>query len=114
MILASIIRRIYLIENNLAFIRRWQGHKIEQRWFSSVNGDFEIQLIKIDNWEKPNKKIRKIKFHLTDGSLDILHIPPGYISSIKSFKEGDKLLVMSDYMLGELNDDYKFATDYFI
>ena len=111
---ASVINRMYVIENNLGFTRRWQGHKIEQRWFSAMKGDFEIQLIKVDNWETPNKKLEKLTFKLTEETLDFLHIPAGYITSIKSFNKGDKLLVMSDYNLGEVNDDYKYSSDYFV
>lgn len=110
---ASSIKRIYVIENNLNFVRRWQGHKIEQRWFSAVKGNFEIELIKVDDWERPNKELETIVFNLSDKFLDVLHIPAGYISSIKSSDEGDKLLVMADYNIGEVNDDYKFALDYF-
>ncbi|TXD51442.1 sugar epimerase [Polaribacter sp. IC063] len=110
---AGIIKRIYVIENNLNFIRRWQGHKIEQRWFSAIQGSFIIQLIKIDNWQRPNKDLDKISFTLKDESLDVLQIPAGYITSIRSLTEGAKLLVMSDYILGAVNDDYKYATDYF-
>ena len=44
---SSIVKRIYFIENiNVNFIRGWQGHKIEQRWFSAVCGSFKIELIK--------------------------------------------------------------------
>ena len=111
---ASVINRMYVIENNLGFTRRWQGHKIEQRWFSAMKGDFEIQLIKVDNWETPNKKLEKLTFKLNEETLDFLHIPAGYVSSIKSFNKGDKLLVMSDYTLGEVNDDYKYSSDYFV
>ena len=111
---ASTIKRMYVIDNNLGFTRRWQGHKIEQRWFSVIKGNFKIQLIKVDDWVKPNKELEKITFNLSDKTLDFLHIPAGYISSIKSLNEGDKLLVLSDYKLGDINDDYKFASDYFI
>ena len=39
----SSIKRIYFIENkNTSILRRWQGHKIEQRWFSAVIGSFKI------------------------------------------------------------------------
>jgi hypothetical protein len=110
----STIKRMYVIGNNLGFTRRWQGHKIEQRWFSAIKGNFEIQLIKVDDWEKPSKNLEKITFNLSEEALDFLHIPAGYISSIKSFKEGEKLLVMSDYTFGEVNDDYKYAADYFV
>jgi len=109
----SLVKRTYVIENNLNFIRRWQGHKIEQRWFSAIKGEFKIQLIKIDNWETPDKKLEKITFKLTDENLTFLHIPAGYISSIVSLKEGAKLLVMSDYKIEDIIDDYKYPTDYF-
>ena len=110
---ASTIKRIYVIENNLNFIRRWQGHKIEQRWFSAIKGEFEIQVIQIDNWDKPSKELEKVDFKLSDENLDVLHIPAGYITSIKSLMEGAKLLVMSDYKLDDINDDYKYSIDFF-
>ena len=111
---ASSVKRMYVIDNTSGFTRRWQGHKIEQRWFSAIKGDFLIQLIKIDNWLNPDRKLKKISFELSEENLDVLHIPAGYITSIKSSKEGEKLLVMSDYSLGEVNDDYKFTSDYFV
>ena len=111
---ASIVKRIYIIENNLNFIRGWQGHKIEQRWFSAIKGQFKIQLIKIDNWIEPDKELKKTTFNLSDNTLDILQIPAGYITSSKSDEEGAKLLVMSDYMLNEISDNYKYPTNYFI
>ena len=80
---ASAVKRIYIIENILNFIRGWQGHKIEQRWFSSINGHFIIQLIKIDNWIEPVRELKRITFNLTEDSLDVLHIPACYITSIK-------------------------------
>lgn len=49
---ATNIKRIYVIENHsVDFVRAWHGHKIEQRWFSAIQGSFKIQLIAIDNWE---------------------------------------------------------------
>ena len=110
---ASIVKWIYIIENNLNFIRGWQGHKIEQRWFLAIKGQFKVQLIKIDNWIEPVKELKRITFNLTEDSLDVLHIPGGYITSIKPEEEGAKLLVMSDYMLNEISDNYKYPLSYF-
>lgn len=111
----SQIKRIYTIVNkDTSFKRRWQGHKIEQRWFTAIKGELEIQLIKIDNWVTPDKELVRVTFKLTDENLDVLHIPAGYISSIESFTEEAKLLVMSDYKTGDIIDDYKYLTDYFI
>lgn len=111
---ASVIKRIYIIENiDVNFIRAWQGHKIEKRWFSAIRGSFKIELIKIDNWDNPSKDLERFVFILDDINLDILHVPHGYISSIQSIEEGSRLLVMADYLFNEIEDQYRFDTDYF-
>lgn len=111
---ATAIKRIYLIENNeTTFVRRWQGHRIEQRWFSVLHGSFKIELIAIDNWEHPSIDLKSLSFIVNAETLDILHIPQGYVSSIQALKEGAKLLVMADYLLGEIQDEYRFDIDYF-
>ena len=111
---SSIVKRIYFIENiNVNFIRGWQGHKIEQRSFSAVCGSFKIELIKIDDWNKPSKNLIKKKFILNSKTLDVLHIPKGYVSSIQSLQLKSKLLVMSDFLLGEINDELRYDLDYF-
>jgi dTDP-4-dehydrorhamnose 3,5-epimerase-like enzyme len=111
---ASVIKRLYLIENkNTDFIRAWQGHKIEQRWFSAVQGSFKIQLICIDNWEKPSKASEQFGFVLQAEKMDVLHIPQGYVSSIQSLEEGSKLLVMSNYLINEIQDECRYPLSYF-
>ena len=108
------IRRLYFIENrDTDFVRAWQGHKTEQRFFTAVQGSFLIQLIKIDNWEGPNKNAEIFNFELNAASGDILHIPSGYVNSIKALEENAKLLAMADCTLAESNDDYRFPVDFF-
>ena len=51
--------------------------------------------------------------NLHSEKLDILHIPTGYISSIQALEEKSKLVVMADYHLGELNDEFRYPKDYF-
>jgi dTDP-4-dehydrorhamnose 3,5-epimerase-like enzyme len=111
---STCIKRLYIIENHsVDYIRAWQGHKIEQRWFSAVQGSFKIQLIAVDNWDIPSENLPRIEYHLHSDKLDILHIPAGYISSIQALEEKSKLVVMSDYHLGELRDEFRYPTDYF-
>ena len=111
---ASEIKRIYVIENkDTAFIRAWRGHRIEQRWFSAITGNFEVKLIAVDSWDNPTKTLQQLVFELSSERMDVLHIPAGYISSIQAKTAGAKLLVMADYMLGEVKDEYRFDTDYF-
>jgi dTDP-4-dehydrorhamnose 3,5-epimerase-like enzyme len=111
---ASDIKRIYTIENeSTKTIRAWQGHKIESRWFSAIKGSFEIKLIKIENWENPDKNAEVFSIILNDKNLNTLCVPNGYLNSIQALEENSKLLAMSDYQLGEINDEYKFDLNYF-
>ena len=111
---ATDIKRIYVIENqNIDLVRAWRGHEIEQRWFSAMMGSFKIELIAIDNWDRPARNLERLEFVLDSQKLDILHIPAGYVSSIQSLSEGSKLLVMADYSMGALKDDYRYEVNYF-
>jgi dTDP-4-dehydrorhamnose 3,5-epimerase-like enzyme len=111
---ATAIKRFYVIENrDVQFIRAWQGHRLEQRWFSAAAGRFEIRLIEVDDWDNPAKDLVAHTFILTDEKLDVLHVPAGYISSIQSLTDKAKLLVMADYLMGEIKDEYRFDPDYF-
>ena len=111
---ASLIKRIYTIENADAdFIRGWQGHKIEQRWFAALIGSFEISVVLIDDWANPSKNRPITKYILTTDSLDYLHVPEGHITAIQALEGNSKLLVMTDYLLGELQDDYRYPIAYF-
>lgn len=108
------VKRMYIIENqDTQVVRAWQGHQKEQRWFLAIKGAFKIELIAIDNWEKPSKNLQKYNFTLTTETMNVLHIPSGYVNSIQSLEEGAQLLIMSNYLLDEHQDDYRFAVDYF-
>ena len=110
----SLIKRIYFIENrSINVIRGWQGHKTEQRWFNVIKGSFSIKLIKIDKWELPSKHLVFKEFIISDKMLDVLYVPKGYISCIQSKEKKSKLLVMSDYLVGEIEDDFRFDLNYF-
>ena len=111
---SSSVKRMYTIENvDTLFTRGWQGHKVEQRWFSVMQGSFIIVLIAINNWENPSKKAEKKNFILNSEQLDVLYVPKGYVTSIQALSVGSKLLAMSDYRLNEIKDEYRFPLDYF-
>ena len=108
------VKRVYTIENeSLDFLRAWQGHQIEQRWFSAVAGSFKIKLIEIDDWKNPTKDLPILEFILNSENLDILHVPRGFATSIQSLEDHSKLLLFADYQLGEIQDEYRFASNYF-
>ena len=111
---ASAIKRIYIIENSSTKIfRGWQGHKIEQRWFCSVQGSFRIKLIEIDDWNSPSKSLVYKEIKLEAKKLDVLHIPQGYVSCIQAIENNSKLLVMADYSIDEIKDEYRYDLNYF-
>jgi dTDP-4-dehydrorhamnose 3,5-epimerase-like enzyme len=110
----SLIKRMYVIENlSTDFVRAWQGHQIEQRWFSVIKGSFRIQLIAIDYWDTPPTNLERFTFLIDSEKLDVLKVPSGYVSSIQSLEQGSKLLVFSDYFLGEIKDEYRYEVNYF-
>ncbi len=106
---ATSIKRMYTIENaDLHFIRGWQGHKIEQRWFSAMKGTFKIQILSIAYFEKGLKDLQPYCFVLKADQMDILHVPAGFVSSVQALEEGAKLLVLADYKVGEVDDEFRF------
>ena len=108
------VKRIYTIENHSTdFIRGWQGHKTEQRWFACMKGAFEISVIAIDDFDHPSKELTVTKHRLNNESLSYLHVPGGCITAIQAMKPGSKLLVLADYAIGEIQDEYRFPLDYF-
>ena len=110
----SQVKRFYSITlKEKLSTRRWQGHQVEQRWFTAVSGSFRIQLILVDNWNKPKAELNKINFDLSSDKLDVPHIPGGYLTSIESTSDNSTLLVMSDYRLNDIDDEYRFPEEYF-
>src|SRR5690606_41997605 len=82
---ASQIKRIYTIENHsVDFIRGWQGHQIEQRWFAAMSGSFEIRVVKVDDFEHTSKDLSQNNFILTSDRLDFLHLTVGSIDYTRS------------------------------
>ena len=111
---ASEIKRIYFIENkDIYFVRGWQGHKVEQRWFSAVQGSFKIKIIAIDDWENPSKTLEKEEFILQASSFDVLQVPQGHVTSIQALEDKARLMAMSDYNLGSVKDEYRFDINHF-
>lgn len=102
-------KRMYIVENNdTNIVRAWQAHKVEKRWFVAIDGISEIRLVKIDDFENPSENLKVENFVLSAETLDCLYIQPGYATSIQALSDNAKLAVFSNFMLGEINDDYKF------
>ncbi len=106
----TLIKRFYLISHsNTHTVRAWQGHKIENRWFYCIQGSFDIRLVKINSWDHPDDNLPVEKFVLDSSKPKVLRIQSGYVNGIKALKEDSKLIVFSDYKLGDnINDEVRF------
>lgn len=108
------VKRMYCISpKDTSVIRAWQGHKKEAKWFYSCQNDFIIKTIKIDNWELPSQDLISTSYIVSSNKNEVLYVPPGYVTGIKSIKPNSKLMVFSDATLEEsINDDFRFDLEY--
>jgi len=111
----SEIKRFYIIQNkDIDIIRAWRAHKIEQRWFYAVDGEFLIKVVKIDSFESPAKHLPVEEYLISAKSNQVLHIPVGYATSVQATTNESKLLVFADYGIENAKlDDYLYPQDYF-
>jgi dTDP-4-dehydrorhamnose 3,5-epimerase len=102
----SEIKRFYEISPaDTSTIRAWQGHKEEKKWFYCNSGAFVVNLIKIDNFEKPSPELKADKYELSAEKPLILEISGGFASGIKATEKNSRLLVFSNFTLEESRED---------
>lgn len=111
----TLVKRFYMIKNvNTQFMRGWRAHKIEQRWFYVLSGEFELNQVKIDNWESPSRDLPVERKILKVDDYQLIHIPVGYGIALRALEEGSELLVFADYGIEHApQDDYSWPADYF-
>ena len=98
------IKRMYAIENNnTTQYRGWKGHLVENRWFYCQIGEIKVQVVSVECFKKKEPKIET--FNLTEENLNILFVPKGFATLIKQNKNKSRVVAMSDYLLGESNDE---------
>ncbi len=109
------IVRFYQIQpNDSEFIRGWQAHKDEKKWFYCSRGGFTVNLVKVDNFEKPSTNLTSETFFLESNELQILAIPKGYATAFKAIDSDSELIVYSNFTLEQSkNDDFRFSLDTF-
>lgn len=112
----SLVKRFYIIKNSdLELVRGWRAHRIEQRWFYILNGSFKLDLVKIDNWDKPSQDLEVTRIILAAKDHRVLHIPAGYGTAFKALKKESEILVFADHYLDHaVKDNYTYGMNYFI
>lgn len=111
----SLVKRFYIIKNtDLELVRGWRAHLIEQRWFYILQGSFKLDLVKIDNWDKPSEDLEIERMVLNVKDNKVLHIPAGYGTAFQALEKDSEMLVFADYHLDHApKDDYTYGLDYF-
>lgn len=112
----SLVKRFYIIKNgDTELIRGWRAHRIEQRWFYVLSGSFELNIVKIDNWEKPSVDLPIETLNLSTENLEVLHLPVGYGTALRALEDNSELLVFADHGIEHASsDDHTWPTDYFV
>jgi len=105
------VKRMYAICNKVGFKRGWQGHLVEQRWFTPMVGDFEIHLVHKESFEKLRDYHHR--FIIKSKDSQTLYIPAGYMTCIQSLSVENKLLIFADYSLSEIEDECRFELGHF-
>ena len=110
----SPIKRMYVIENKSIFqYRGWKGHLVESRWFFCSVGSIEVHITPISSFETRDPKIKI--YNLTQEKMNVLFVPNGYSTLIKQSQDKSRLLVMSDYVLGDSDDEnLNWESNFFI
>ena len=107
------VKRMYAINPSPEIIRAWQGHRIEKKWFFCVQGEFEVKLIKLEDFESPSSQLYATTFFLKAQEPQVLFIPGGYANGFRATKDASQLLVFSNFSSKDsLNDDYRFEQNY--
>lgn len=108
------VKRFYQVENfSLSTIRAFHGHKKEGKYVYVVKGAAIICTVKINDFDKPSKKLKIKRFVLSDKSPKILFIPPGHANGFRSLEKDTSLIFFSTSTLKRSEkDDYRFPYDY--
>lgn len=110
------VKRFYIIQNaDVHLVRGWRGHRIEQRWFYVIKGGFVVQLIKINDWETPDKDLSVQQEILKADEMQILHVPAGYATAFRATDPDSELIVFADHPISHaILDDYTWPLEYFV
>ena len=109
------IRRFYLIANrDTELTRGWRGHRREQRWLYAVSGSFSVDLVVIDDWERPSRDTPIETWVLKHADQQVLCIPSGWAMAFRALQPDSEMLVFADHLIEDAeSDDYTWPLDYF-
>ncbi|WP_293926402.1 hypothetical protein [Sphingobacterium sp. UBA6320] len=88
----SLVKRFYIIKNpDTELVRGWCAHKMDQRWFYVLSGSFSVDVVQIDNWEKPSNNLPITNKTISDDGMQILHVPIGLGTAFRALEANSEL-----------------------
>ncbi|MDF1551270.1 MAG: dTDP-6-deoxy-3,4-keto-hexulose isomerase [Bacteroidales bacterium] len=107
------VKRFYFIKHpNTSFVRAWQGHQFEKKYFYPISGSFVIAWVKIDDFDNPSENLLPEYHILSAFNSEIVSVPKGYANGLKALEPDSEVLIFSDMYLEKSAKDYtKFEPD---
>lgn len=94
-------------------LRGWVGHRRDWKWFFAVQGEFEVGIVRPDDWGTPSRRLRPACFRLTPATPQILEVPPEHFTASRPRGENSILAVFSSGLAAHAaEDDYRLPPDY--
>ena len=91
-------KSFYTVTNpKIGTVRAWHGHKNEKKLIKVLSGKFLVGLIKIDDWENPDKTVSPEMVEM-DINSDLLSIPEGYANGAMNLEENSKIMLIDDLL----------------
>ena len=96
----------------MAFLEDGKAIKLKVDGFFCVKGSFEVKLVEIDDWDNPSDILEPKVYILEEKKPQVLYIPNGYVNGFSSLEKSSKLMILSNFNLGENNnDDVRFESN---
>ena len=108
------VKRFYIIQNHTEFfVRAWQCHKYEAKYFMVIDGTAMICAVQLDDWDNPSKNLSVQQFILSEEKPEVLKIPAGYANGIMNITKKAKVMIFATTTLEETNNDDKRLNPYY-
>lgn len=110
------VKRFYFIKHpNTTFVRAWQAHQFEKKYFYPISGSFVVAWVKIDDFEKPSKNLIPEYHILSVKNCEVLSIPNGYANGLKALEPNSEILLFSDMNLEDsLSENIRYPSDWWL
>ena len=107
------VDRFYWIQADEAnVLRGWVGHRREQKWFTVVQGEVLIAVVRPDDWERPSPDLSVARYLLSAAHPQVLHVPPGHATGSVNLNRKAVLMIFSSGKIENVGtDDFRFSVD---